>query len=121
MTTVIAPHRLNKRNHIAEVKAQMETLGAPTLRAIWSEGIGAWLAIEGSHRLVAASDAGLTPVIQPLAWDDVIEHDLQDYESPCKVQSLESWILDDGRLNDSKAHFEFEDVARGEVPTGYKE
>lgn len=49
--------------HLENVIAEMRNLGAPAIRAAWSENYGAWVALEGSHRIVAAQRLGLTPTI----------------------------------------------------------
>jgi len=71
MTPIIA---INKTfpEHLAAVTAEMRTRGAPVLRAIRDEDQGIILALEGSHRLVAAKALGLTPILQILGDDDMI-------------------------------------------------
>lgn len=121
MTTIYAPHTVSETRdakHLAEVRAEMQRLGAPELRALWHEGYGVWLAIEGSHRLAIAHELGLTPVIVPVQWDTQIEHDFEDVPSPCAVQHLEDWLTDPRRIQHS-AEYEFEGLSRGEAPTGY--
>ena len=48
---VILYHKHYDKDHLNAVKAEMETLGTPTIKAIWSEMYGAWMAVEGCHRL----------------------------------------------------------------------
>jgi len=60
------------------VKASMESMGAPTIKAVWLEGYNAWMALEGSHRLVAAKELGLVPEIEEVEFDaDVRLSDLE--------------------------------------------
>ena len=114
MATIFAPHQVNKSSaHYAEVREEMRKLGAPTIRAAWCETHGAWAAIEGSHRLAAAQELGLVDdvTIVDVTESAEIEHDLQDYESPCAIAALGDWLLDTRRLN---ATLMLEaDVARG--------
>lgn len=64
-------------DHLATVKAQMATLGAPTIKAVWMECHGHWAALEGSHRIRAAADLGLVPVIEEIEYsEDVTLEDL---------------------------------------------
>ncbi|MDR3582503.1 MAG: ParB N-terminal domain-containing protein [Candidatus Pacebacteria bacterium] len=56
-------------DHLEQVKAEMATMGAPTIRVAWHAG-GVWVALEGCHRLRAAKALGLTPVIIPVEYDD---------------------------------------------------
>jgi hypothetical protein len=66
-------------NHLAKVKAEMQELGAPTIRAIYDGEI--YWAIEGSHRLVAAHELGIEPQIIDIEYSDeeiVIQWDGQE-------------------------------------------
>lgn len=54
--------------HLAIVEAEMVILGPPTIRAVWVEAYSHWAALEGSHRIVAAANLGLTPIIQVLPY-----------------------------------------------------
>lgn len=56
--------------HLAEVMNEMQSLGAPVVRAFWSEAWEAFVAVEGSHRVVAAHRLGLVPEIEEI---DMIE------------------------------------------------
>jgi hypothetical protein len=67
---VIPPHALDADNHLDAVIDAMRGLGAPVIKAVWDECYGLWIALEGSHRLVAAQALGLTPVIEPVEYDD---------------------------------------------------
>ena len=57
-------------DHLEAVKAQMLTLGAPRIRAVWMEVYGVWAALEGCHRLRAAHALGLEPVIDEVEYSD---------------------------------------------------
>jgi len=61
--------------HLEEVKAEMQILGAPVIRAIRDDGQGIILALEGSHRLAAAQMLGLRPVLQLVADDALLTCD----------------------------------------------
>lgn len=60
-------HKHYNPEHLEEVKAKMLVLGAPVIKAAWSEMYGCWLAIEGCHRIRAAKALGLTPVINDIS------------------------------------------------------
>lgn len=66
-TTVWALHKFDEAR-LAEVMAEMERLGAPTIRAV--DVAGYLMAIEGTHRLEAARRLGLTPVVEVVAGAD---------------------------------------------------
>jgi hypothetical protein len=63
-------HRHYNEDHLASVTEQMQTLGAPTIKAVWMETWQMWVAMEGCHRLRAANALGLTPVIEEMDYSD---------------------------------------------------
>jgi hypothetical protein len=70
---IILPHAHFDESHLAEVKNEMLRLGAPTVKAI---DCGDFLvALEGSHRLLAAHDLGLTPIIDEVEYSDTVMTD----------------------------------------------
>ena len=72
---VIIPHNHFDKDHLAEVKNDMQKLGAPTIKAVWMEAYGSWVALEGTHRLMAAQELGLTPEIEEIEWSDTVMTD----------------------------------------------
>lgn len=69
MTTVYAIHAPDA-DKLEAVKAEMETLGAPTIRVV---NCGDYLmALEGSHRLAAAYKLGIEPEFVVLEQDDAL-------------------------------------------------
>lgn len=72
---VYAPHKADPK-HLARVMDQMRTLGAPEIRAYFNGEV--WYAVEGSHRLAAARELGLTPNMVELELDSHIQHDIED-------------------------------------------
>lgn len=73
MTNVILLHASFDQQHLDEVISEMQTLGTPTVRVIWSEVYGAYLALEGCHRIRAAKQLGLVPVFEEVEFEDVTE------------------------------------------------
>lgn len=63
-------------DRLAEVVAEMRSLGAPTIRVWWAGDH--WRALEGSHRLAAAHALGLVPEFVEMRLDDEFEHDFED-------------------------------------------
>lgn len=82
MTDIVLYHEHYDREHLEQVKSEMLELGAPAIRAIWSECWGLWLAVEGCHRLRAAHELEITPIIQDISDDEtaVIQIDGLDEE-----------------------------------------
>lgn len=69
-----------KADKLATVVEQMRTLGAPTIRVVACGDY--YMALEGSHRLAAAAELGLQPVLQVYEQDDEIDVTIHDwYES----------------------------------------
>lgn len=58
--------------HLAAVRAEMLRLGAPTVRVVRDEAQGLYLALEGSHRLAAARELGIVPILQVIPEDELI-------------------------------------------------
>lgn len=100
-------HKHYEEDHLNQVKEQMKVLGAPVIRAIWSELYGMWLAVEGCHRLRAAFDLGYIPEIVNISNDDSVTIQIQLEDETFSVQDL---LID---LNDSAPKTEildFEEV-----------
>ena len=74
-------------DHLAEVMAEMETLGSPKIRAVFCGDH--YKAIEGSHRVAAAHKLGIEVEIIEMEMSDVItDHDIDDLESSCTVEEI---------------------------------
>lgn len=54
--------------HLAHVVEEMRRLGPPRIRAYHDVSSGAWYALEGTHRLRAAMELGLAPVMVAVPW-----------------------------------------------------
>lgn len=67
--TIVSPlHRYFSQAHLEHVAAQMRELGAPRLRGYHDATSGCWLLMEGTHRIRAAKQLGLTPVLISVPW-----------------------------------------------------
>lgn len=79
----LIPLHKTDETHLAEVITQMETLGAPTLKAVYLDAYNAYMLLEGTHRLAAALALGLTPVIETVDvdLDDAVEVHVSDWDS----------------------------------------
>lgn len=80
MTTIYAIHATNA-DKLAGVVAEMRTLGAPTIRVVNCGDY--YMALEGSHRLAAAAELGLRPILSVYEQDDDIEIDGFDWFDAC--------------------------------------
>lgn len=77
MTTIILVNEIDQAK-LEGVKAEMATLGSPTIRAI--DGGDHLIAIEGSHRLRAAEELGLPVNIQVIGDEADIDLDTLDWD-----------------------------------------
>ena len=60
---IVLTHRHYNNEHLSEVIEEMKSIGAPTIRAFWSELYGSYLAVEGCHRVRAAAELGIAPIV----------------------------------------------------------
>lgn len=72
---VILAHTHYNDEHLARVVEEMRTLGSPKIRAVWQECWGAWVALEGCHRLRACEVLGIVPEIIPIELVDGLTTD----------------------------------------------
>ncbi|MDD3310972.1 ParB N-terminal domain-containing protein [Pseudodesulfovibrio sp.] len=65
-------------DHLREIINTMRGMGAPEIRVYHTGEM--YLALEGSHRLAAAWELGLTPIIIEMEEDDEMpDHDVETY------------------------------------------
>jgi hypothetical protein len=76
-------------------QGEMETLGAPTIKAIWSEVYGAWMAVEGCHRLRAAAELGMTPVIEDVSDEAIVTMQIDGEDVEVSVAELTEELEND--------------------------
>jgi hypothetical protein len=70
MITVYAIHK-PEADKLAQVVTEMRALGAPTIEVV--DCGDHYQALEGSHRLAAAAELGLTPKFMVHAQDEIID------------------------------------------------
>ena len=88
--TIALLHKHYTEKHLEEVATEMTTLGAPTIKAIWSDLYGMWLAVEGCHRIRAAKQLGFEPVIDDISNDETVTMEIDGEDTEVLVQdSLE--------------------------------
>ena len=81
-------HNHYSKTHLDQVKQKMQVLGPPTIRAIWSATYGMWMAIEGCHRLRAAKDLGVTPIISDVSGQQTVNIQCDGRTKRIKVSAL---------------------------------
>ena len=63
-------HKEYDPGHLENVKREMASIGAPTIKGVWDEEEDCWFALEGCHRIRAAKELGLTPEMIEVEWED---------------------------------------------------
>ena len=63
-------HNHFNQDHLEAVKQEMQEIGAPVIRAVWMECYGVWAALEGCHRIRAAKELGIEPIIEEIEYSD---------------------------------------------------
>ncbi len=86
--SIVLPHKHYDDRHLEMVTAKMRRLGAPIIRCIWNEQQGVWMAIEGSHRLRAAHNLGLTPIIKDVSRQDRVRVQIDGESVRLSVRKL---------------------------------
>lgn len=76
MMSIALFHSHFDQEHLDSVKNEMIKMGAPKIRAIWSESYDMWLAVEGCHRIRAAQELGLTPIIIDITNNKTVSYQL---------------------------------------------
>ena len=97
---VILYHKHYDQQHLDEVKKEMEIIGAPEIRAIWSEIYEAWLAIEGCHRLRAAYELEINPIIIDITNDEIAIIQIDGKDEEVNVIDLTEELNDDACKSD---------------------
>ena len=94
-------------NHTAKVKEEMNALGAPEIRGFY-EGI-AFYCIEGSHRLRAAYELGLAPILIDCNTVDEVTIQMRGDEEET-FESCDAYGLVVGNVNAGAVEeYEFDD------------
>ncbi len=88
-------------DHLEQVMSEMRRLGAPHIRAIRDDEC--WIALEGSHRIAAASALGLpVHIVAMRPTDPVWNHDMLEadedgvYPLPQGIKAAQACALLDG-------------------------
>jgi len=78
--TIALVHDSYDQKHLDEVKAEMVNLGAPVIKAVWMECFDMYAALEGCHRIRAAKELGLEPIIDEVAYSDNMASTISSYD-----------------------------------------
>jgi hypothetical protein len=86
MITVYAIHA-PEAGKLEKVKAEMLQLGAPAIQVV--ECGDCYIALEGSHRLAAAHELGLTPRLIIKDQHDIVDVRVYDWYEPANWSGIE--------------------------------
>ena len=79
MTVALVSNGFNKEK-LEAVKKEMALLGAPVISAVWMEVYNCFAAMEGCHRIRAAKELGLTPIIKEIEYSDEMASTISGYD-----------------------------------------
>lgn len=97
---VMLYHKHFSAQHLDEVKQEMIKRGTPTIKAVWSEAYGMWMAIEGCHRIRAAKALGLTPVIKDVTNQKTVTIQMDGENKKIAVSALIEMLNDSAAKTD---------------------
>ena len=89
---IILPNKITE-SRLEGVRAEMKTLGAPVIQCFELEE-GKYLATEGSHRLTAAKELGLTPILDVIDKLDKDDPDSEKFFVDAKRRELKGLALE---------------------------
>lgn len=88
--TIVTPNKTNE-SKLSLVKKEMEKRGPPKIRAFWDGE--KYIAIEGSHRVQAAKELGMTPVIEEVQLRKFItDHDLSEVRRKASTNRILDYL-----------------------------
>ena len=91
-------HGHYSEEHLKAVRTEMETLGAPTIKAIYNEVEGVWMACEGCHRIRAAKELGIAPIIEDVTECETVTIDW-DGDPDTEIEVAEIAEILSGRMS----------------------
>ena len=100
-------HNDYDKEHLEEVKSEMKVLGAPTIKAVYDECYGTWFAVEGCHRIRAAKELGLTPIIEDVTNQETVAMQLND--ETVEMEMAELLEILERCINNTSISFNTED------------
>lgn len=90
---IIVPN-LPDEYHLEYVAKEMNRLGPPRIRAIYSKEQRAWFAAEGSHRIAAAHRSGIIPVVLDITGQGATVQ-REEVDTTMTAEELEAWLTSD--------------------------
>ena len=78
--------------HLNDVKVEMKKMGAPSIKAVWMECWNSWVALEGSHRIVAAVEMGIDVTIEAVEYSSALVADVTGDEDIDPWMTIEELV-----------------------------
>jgi hypothetical protein len=91
---IVLYHNHYNQDHLETVKTEMQNLGTPTIKAIWSEVYNMWMAVEGCHRIRAAKALGLTPEIDDISTQKTVIMQIDGEDQEVDISDLTEELTD---------------------------
>ena len=88
MLSIALFHNHYDAEHLEKVKKEMVKLGSPTIRCFHDDANGIEIAFEGCHRIRAAKELNLIPVINYVEYTDIIDIQMDDELQSISVADL---------------------------------
>lgn len=109
---ITAPNEVDL-DHLAEVSKEMDEIGRPVIRVAYNPAYDSYIAFEGSHRLKAAHDKGIKPILDEVDINDVYEgkYPIEELTDDLEIrdqEDLEKWLDDAYRRINEGLEFKFE-------------
>ena len=106
---ITAPNEVDL-DHLAEVSKEMDEIGRPVIRVAYDPAYDTYIAFEGSHRLKAAHDKGVKPILDEVDINDVYngKYSLDELSDDLDISDLEQWLDNTYRRINNGLEYKFE-------------
>jgi hypothetical protein len=106
---ITAPNEVDL-DHLAEVSKEMDEIGRPVIRVAYNPAYDSYIAFEGSHRLKAAHDKGIKPILDEVDINDVYDgkYSLDELSDDLDIPDLEQWLDNIYRRINDGLEYKFE-------------
>lgn len=106
---ITAPNEVDL-DHLAEVSKEMDEIGRPVIRVAYNPVYDSYIAFEGSHRLKAAHDKGIKPILDEVDINDVYngKYSLDELSDDLDISDLEQWLDNAYRRINDGLEYKFE-------------
>lgn len=106
---ITAPNEVDL-DHLAEVSKEMDEIGRPVIRVAYNPVYDSYIAFEGSHRLKAAHDKGIKPILDEVDINDVYngKYSLDELSDDLDIPDLEQWLDNAYRRINDGLEYKFE-------------